>query len=229
MVEGVAIGSSADPGDPVQVAAAYAEAGAHRVLFDARQTPIERLDALSRSLSSAVSISFSFRVEPSSPADAAVLISAGAAGVVVQRSALESPDLIARLATELGTDSVGVAMSARREEPGWRVLEGDQRDTEWDAVTWAAVIEAQGAGELIVESVDPGDNKAPFDLELLHSVGSAFRRQVVAEGEATDVGDLFDALMIGRADAVLIGPLLHSGRTTIGEIRNYLADRGLAD
>jgi cyclase len=229
LVESVTIGSPADPGDPVQIAAAYAEAGAHRVLFDARRTPIERLEALSRNLSSDVSTSFAFRFEPSSPAEAAVLISAGAAGIVIQRSALEDPDVIARLATELGSDSVGVAMSARREGPGWRVLEGGRRDTEWDVVTWAAVIEAQGAGELIVESATPADNGSPFDLELLQSVSSAFRRQVVAEGEAADVGDLFDALMIGQADGVLIGALLHSGRTTIGEIRNYLADRGLGE
>ena len=73
----------------------------------------------------------------------------------------------------------------------------------------------------------PVDDDAPFDLSLLESVRPAFLRPLVAAGEAREVGDLFDALMTGGADGVLVGVLLHSGRTTVGEIRSYLADRGL--
>jgi cyclase len=216
--------------DPVEVAAAYAEAGANRLLFDARQTPFELLEALSRDLASCVSSRFSYRVEPSDPSEVAPLLSAGAHGIVVQSSALLDPDLIARLATELGGDAVAVAMIVRPEGSVWRVMEArDGSDTEWDAATWAAVIEAQGAGELIVESADPDPQAAPFDFELLQSVGSAFRRQVIADGVARDVADLFDALMIGQVDAVLVGSPLHSGQATIEEIIGYMADRGLAE
>ena len=227
LVDSVSLPSSHDALDPVAVADAYAEAGAGELIIDARLVTFETLAEVSKRLS-AVSVPFALRVETSDPDRAAALLWAGAARVVVGSAALADPDVIARLSKQLGSDSVGVWMTARREGETWRVLESKAGgDTEWEAINWAAVAEAQGAGELIAEAVGSGDLGEPFDLELLKRLNSSFRRPVLAAGAAVRVEDLFDALMIGAVDGVLVGELLHSGGASFAGIKRYLADHGL--
>ncbi len=216
--------------DLVAVATAYAESGAAELLIDARQTDIQPLAAVVARVAAALSIPLSLRFDPARPAEAAQLQDAGAARVVLGASALRDTGLIARLSRRLGPDSVAVALLARREGAVWRVLEASQgQETEWDAMNWAAVAEAEGAAELIVEPSGPGTSGGPFDLELLQAVGSAVRKPVLAGGPALSVEDLFDALMIGTADGVIVGELLHSGRVSVAGIRSYLAERGLGE
>ena len=99
--------------------------------------------------------------------------------------------------------------------------------TEWDPETWARVVEAQGGGELIVGSAVPGAFGEPLDLELLSAVTSAVGVPVVAKGEGVGVEDLFDALMIGGAEGVLVGDALHSARYSVRDIKKYLSQHGL--
>jgi cyclase len=227
LIDSVSLPSPHDGLDPVEVAAAYADTGAGELVIDGHSVAFEQLAEVSRRLHAA-SIQFALRVETSDPDSAAALRSAGAARVIVGSAGLADPDLIARLSKQLGPDSVGVWMTARREGESWRVLESIEGEaSEWEAINWAAVAEAQGAGELIVEAVGPGELGEPFDLELLKRAKSAFRRPVLAAGAAERVEDLFDALMIGEADGVLVGSLLHSGRASVASITSYLADHGL--
>jgi len=152
------------------------------------------------------------------------LLAAGAARLAVQSAALNDPNLISSLSRSFGSESIAVAIAVQREGEGWRVHETlGGAVTEWDPVTWAAVVEAQGGGEIIIES-SGGREGEPFDLELLEAVTSAVARPVVAAGEPEAVEDVFDALMIGNADGVLVGP---SARLTVRDIKAYLGERGL--
>jgi cyclase len=227
LIDSVSLPSSDDALDLVAVADAYAEAGAGELIIDARQVAFETLAEVAKRLFT-VAIPFALRIETSDPDRAAALLTAGAARVFVGSAGLADPDLIARLSKQLGSDSVGVWMTARPEGTNWRVLESlAGGDTEWDAVNWAAVAEAQGAGELVAEAVGSGDPGEPFDLELLKRLNASFRRPVLAAGAAMRVEDLFDALMIGAVDGVLVGELLHSGGASLAGIKHYLADHGL--
>lgn len=168
------------------------------------------------------------KLEPATVVEAGQLLEAGAARVAIQAAALRDPDLIARLTRAFGSEALAVAITAGGEHEDWRVLVSDRGDaSEWDAVTWARVAEAQGAGELIVESRGGGRHGGPFDLELLGAVSAAVNRPVVASGDAREIEDLFDALMIGNADAVVVGSLVRPGRLTIRDVKVFLADRGL--
>lgn len=215
--------------DLVEAATAYAEAGAKEILIDGRASPPDGLIPLVRELALAVRQPVTIGTEPVTVTQAETLLTAGASRLAVQTTAVADPDFIAALTRRLGSESLAVFVTARREGETWRVYEGPHgATTEWDPVTWAKVAEAQGAGELIVEPLSGGPDGTPYDLDLLGAVSSAVARPVVAAGAAGSVEDLLDALMIGNADAVLLGSLLHSGAVTIESIVEYLGEHGLA-
>jgi cyclase len=168
------------------------------------------------------------KLEPATVVEAGQLFEAGAARVAVQAAALRDPSLIASLTRTFGSEALAVAITAGGEHEDWRVFVSRHGEaSEWDAVTWARVAEAQGAGELIVESRSGGRHGGPFDLELLAAVSAAVARPVVASGDPREIEDLFDALMIGNANAVVVGSLVRSGRPTVREVKVFLAEHGL--
>ncbi len=229
MVERVGPRKTERGADPVEAAVAYAEAGARELLIDGRASPPDMLIPLARELAPAVRLPVTIGTEPATVAQAEVFLTAGVTRVAVQAMGLADPDFIAALTGHLGSESVSVFIAARREGEIWRVYEGPHgAATEWDPVTWAKVAEAQGAGELIVEPLGGDPQGTPYDLDLLGAVSSAVTRPVVAAGTPGGVEDLLDALMIGNADAVLLGSLLHSGAVTLEFIAEYLGEHGLA-
>ncbi len=228
VIESIEFGRFADPADPVEVAQAYAEAGADELLFAVHGWRAENLEPIAERLARSVSIPVTLETDLVSVAEIRRTLEAGAARTVVQRSALRDPDFISELAGAIGSQALSVAVEVQREESHWRVLSGPGGEpTEWDAVNWARVVEAQGGGELIIASAQSGVEGQPFDLELLDTVSSSVRIPVIALGVEVEVEDLFDALMIGNADGVLVGSLLHSGAQTIRNVKEYLSEHGL--
>ncbi|NIR44719.1 MAG: hypothetical protein GWN99_10475 [Gemmatimonadetes bacterium] len=220
--------SVAGPGDPVRLAAWYAELGAAELAVDCRRLAAPATRRLVERLAAASSVPFSVEAPIDTPEAANSLVEAGASAVTVQEAALRDPDLIAALARSIGSERVAVRILSQGESDGWRVLEGSGGPvTEWDALTWAAVVEAQGGGAIVIQSAERGPFGEPYDLALLERVSSSLHTAVIAAGAAGTVEDVFDAFMIGGVDGVLLGELLHSGRATIGEIEEYLAARGM--
>jgi cyclase len=218
-----------EPLDPAEAATTYAEAGADEIVFVARATPPEPLCALAQHLAPDLTVPLVFWTDLTTAAEVGVLLAAGAARVAIQKAALDDPDLITQLAREFGSEAIAVAITAAGADENWRVYdEPGGTACEWDALTWAKVVEAQSGGAIIIESLGGGPHGEPYDLELLRSVCSNVARPVMAAGEASRVEDLFDALMIGDAEAVLVSSLLHSGGATVKEIRSFLSDHGLS-
>jgi cyclase len=214
--------------DPLDAAVAYAEAGADEIAFIASEAPLETLVALARRVAPRLHVPFWIKADLLDRSEVGAVLDAGAARVAVETPALRDPDYITALTRAFGSEAVAIVVTALREGDAWRVLEmREGAPTEWDAIAWARVAETQGAGELVVESVSGGRYEEPFDLELLAAVKSAVAVPVVAAGEAEAVEDLFDALMIGGADAVLVGSLLHSGKGTVPDVKAFLAEHGL--
>lgn len=209
------------------MAAAYAEAGADELFVAGRATRTDELVALAARVARAGTMPVAMGAELSTLEDVGRLLEAGVARVFVGGQALRDPDFVRALARTFGSASVGVAIDAEREGDHWRVRGcPDGEATEWEAVTWARVMETQGCGELVVSSPAWPAGEA-FDLELLGAVAAAVSIPVLAAGEARCAEDVFDALMIGDADGVVVGSLLHSGRCSIRSIKQYLAERGL--
>ena len=228
LLEKISLPSVARAADPADVASAYADGGADEVLFRSVVSSIEALTTLARRVFSSLRIPTAIEFDATNPDQVGALLDAGASRVVIQVAALRNPDYIARLARSFGSERIAVKVVVSSELNGWRVLEAVEGvETEWSAVTWAQVIEAQGAGSVFLESAARNATSPPFDLALLASVKSGVAIPVIASGAAECVEDLFDALMIGNADGVVVGALIHSGRATVGEIKAYLGNHGL--
>ncbi len=214
--------------DPFEGASAYAAEGADEILFRGVDLSFDALTALYRRAASSLRIPSTVEFDAANPSQVEEVLEAGASRVILQDAALRDPDYLARLAKLFAGRRIAVRILASSAADGWRVLgRADGAETEWNAVTWARVIETQGAGSLFVGSASQHAIPSSFDLDLLDSVKSAVAIPVIASGAAERVEDVFDALMIGNADGVVVRELLHSGRTTVGEIRAYLLEHGL--
>lgn len=173
-----------------------------------------------------MSIPLMVTAEPTGLDELDALLAAGATRVAIGDAALRDPDLIRAVAKRFGSGAVAVSVRARLEDGYGRVVRAaDRRPTEWDVVDWARVIAAQGGGALILECRGSADE--PFALELLGSVSGAVAIPVVAAGETGEAEDIFDALMIGDAEGVMVDASVLRDRSAVRQIKRYLADHGL--
>lgn len=203
------------------------ETGVRELFLSADQVAHGRLVDLCRTLSESISVPFTVAHDLTDPDLFERLLDAGAQRVAICRAALNDPDLISRLAERAAPGSLTVIIASQKERDAWRVLVGAGGSaTEWDAVTWARVTEAQGAGELIVQPPSLGVSE-DYDLNLLASLRRAVVLPVVAGGEARTPEELFETLMIGDADGVMIGATLVQSRTTLRDLREFLSAHGL--
>jgi imidazole glycerol-phosphate synthase subunit HisF len=223
-----------DAGDPVELAERYELEGADELVFlDITATYEDRdtVAALARRTADDVFIPFTIGGGIRSLEDAQAVLDAGADKVSVNSAALARPELIGELATQFGSQCVVVAIDARRIDPGvaeWEAFSaGGRHATGRDVLEWAAEVERLGAGELLLTSMDRDGTKDGYDLGLLAAVSSGTGIPVIASGGAGEPLHLAEALEAG-ADAVLCASIFHFGNYTVGDVKRYLADRGIA-
>lgn len=227
-MDSVQLADLRDCSDPVELAAAYARGGARELMLVATDPDSRAIIDIVTRLASSVALPFAITAEFSDVAQLGALTDAGAARSVLGSAALADPDFISAAARAIGSEALAVRALARREGGHWRIFSDENHPTEWDATTWARVVEAQGGGELILETSGQGIHGEPFDLELLRTVKAAVDIPVIADGELGAVEDLFDALMIGNVDGILVGALFHSGQSDLASAERYLAEHGIA-
>jgi cyclase len=160
------------------------------------------------------------------------MLLAGADKVSINTAAVLNPDLIREGAEKFGSQCIVVAIDAKRiessKEPQWEVyIYSGQKPVRIDAFEWAKRAVALGAGELLLTSMDADGHKAGYDIELTHAVSEAVSVPVIASGGAGSLEDLYQALALGKADAVLAASIFHYGTYSIRETKEYLAKRGI--
>jgi cyclase len=234
-VKGVQFQELRDAGDPVAQAAYYDAQGADELVFlDISASHEERgtvLDVVGRT-ADAVFIPFTVGGGIRSVDDATAVLRAGADKVGVNTALVREPDLAARLADRFGRQCVVAAIDARRRNAGtgrqtaWEVVvRGGREPTGIDVVVWAQRVEALGAGEILLTSMDTDGTQEGYDLELTNAVARAVRIPVIASGGAGRLEHLSQALDAG-AHGVLVASLFHYRGTTLPEARAFLASRG---
>ena len=232
VVKGVQFSGLRDAGDPVEQATRYEQAGADElVMLDVSATPDERKTALEtvRALRAVLSIPLTVGGGVRTIDDALALLQAGADKVGVNTAAVEHPETISTLATQVGAQCVVLAIDAARstEGDGWLVVtrSGTNR-TPLDAVEWARRGESLGAGEILLTSWDRDGTHSGYDLDLLAAVCGSVRIPVIASGGASSAAHMAEAIEAG-ADAVLAASIFHDNTTTVREVKDQLAARGV--
>lgn len=234
VVKGVNFVDLKDAGDPVEIAAAYDQAGADELVFlditatsDARETVVDMV----RRVAEKVFIPFTVGGGIRTVEDFRKLLREGADKISVNSSAIDRPELISQAAEKFGRQCVVVAIDAKRrpDGSGWGVYKsGGRIDTGLDAVEWAMKADRLGAGEILLTSMDCDGTKAGYDNELTAAVAENVSVPVIASGGAGRMEHFYDALTAGKADAVLAASLFHYKELTIMELKRYLAGRGLS-
>jgi imidazole glycerol-phosphate synthase subunit HisF len=225
VVKGVRFEDLRDVGDPVELGAAYSDAGADELVFlDVAATVESRASALDVAgrVAEQVSIPFTFGGGIRTLEDAAAVLEAGADKVSVNSAALARPQLIEELAAALGSQAVVVAIDT---VDGRVRSHAATRDAARDTVAWARECEARGAGELLVTSIDRDGTRDGYDLELLEQLRDAVSLPVIASGGAGTAAHVADAL--GISQAALLASILHEQPARLVTLRDELRALGV--
>jgi len=231
VVKGVRFVDLRDAGDAVELARLYdAEAADELVFLDITASHEDRrtvIDMVQR-VADQVFIPFTVGGGVRTADDMRSLLEAGADKISINTAAIQKPPLVAEGALRFGSQCIVVAIDAKRHDGGWRVYtHGGRNPTELDAVAWAKRVVKLGAGELLVTSMDTDGTQEGYDIELLRAIGEAVSVPVIASGGAGNPEHMYEAIVEGRADAVLAASIFHFGTYRIRDIKSYLAERGL--
>ena len=238
VVKGVKFRDHRDAGAPVELAAFYNDEGADELVFyditassDGRPIMLEVMERTAARIFIPLAVGGGLRTVE----DMRRMTAAGADKVSINTAAVQNPRLITDGAQRFGSQCIVLGMDARR-VPGssplrWEVFiytgADGGRGTGLDAIEWARKAVDLGAGEIVVNSIDADGTQAGYDLELLRTVSELVSVPVVASGGAGTPEDLYQALVLGKADAVLAASIFHYGVYSIGDAKRYLADRGI--
>ena len=235
VVKGKSFVELRDAGDPVELASFYYKEGADELVFlDIMATPEGHdtmVDVVER-ISEKVLISLTVGGGLRSIDDMRRILLAGADKVSMNTAAVLNPGLITEGAAKFGSQCIVVAIDARRVggsgRSKWEVYtHSGRKSTAIDALDWARQAVGLGAGELLLTSMDADGHRAGYDTELTRTISEAVSVPVIASGGAGTPEDLYQALSLGKADAVLAASIFHYGTYSIGEIKEYLAKQGI--
>ena len=235
VVKGKSFVELRDAGDPVDLADFYYKEGADELVFlDIMATPEGRdtmgnvVERISEQVFMPLTVGGGLRTI----SDMRRMLLVGADKVSINTAAVLNPGLIREGADKFGSQCIVVAIDAKRvnggNHPGWEVYtHSGRKPTGIDALDWARKAVELGAGEVLLTSIDADGHRAGYDTELTRAISEAVRVPVIASGGAGTPEDLYQALVRGKADAVLAASIFHYGTYSIGDIKEYLAKRGI--
>jgi cyclase len=235
VVKGVNFVELKDAGDPVEIARRYDEQGADELTFlditassDDRGLILNIIEAVASQVFIPLTVGGGVRAVE----DVRRLLNAGADKVSINTSAVQNPQLVADASGRYGSQCIVVAVDAKR-VPGegalrWEVYtHGGRRATGLDALEWGQKMQALGAGEILLTSMDRDGTRSGFDLELTRAFSSALDIPVIASGGVGNLDHLADGVLLGHADAVLAASIFHYGEFTVRQAKEHMARRGI--
>lgn len=232
VVKGVNFVALRDAGDPVELAATYETAGADELVFLDITATVEGRKAtrdVVRAVARELTIPFTVGGGVDSVDDVRDLLRAGCDRVSLNSAAVRDPGVLRHAAAEFGRQCIVLAIDARKVERGWEVVvDGGRTPTGRDAVAWAAqACGENGAGEILLTSMDRDGTRTGYDLALTAAVREAVDVPVIASGGAGSIEDFVRVFEQARADAALAASLFHFGEIEIPVLKEALAQRGI--
>ncbi|MFM8834616.1 MAG: imidazole glycerol phosphate synthase subunit HisF [Cytophagales bacterium] len=230
-VKGINFVNLRDAGNPVELAAAYAQQGADELVFlDISATNENRktFAQLVKNIALHVNIPFTVGGGISSVSDVAPLLDAGADKVSINSAAVKRPELIDELAKAFGSQFVVLAIDARKVDNHWLVhTHGGRQPTLKKLFSWAKEVQERGAGEILFTSMDHDGTKRGYANEPLIKLNQLLKIPVIASGGAGKMDDFLEAFVLGKADAALAATLFHFGEIKIPDLKKYLLSQKL--
>jgi cyclase len=235
VVKGVNFVALKDAGDPVEIARRYDDQGADELTFlditassDDRDLILNIIEAVAAQVFIPLTVGGGVRAVD----DVRRLLNAGADKVSINTAAVQNPRLVADASGRYGAQCIVVAIDAKR-VPGadplrWEVYtHGGRKATGLDAVEWGRKMQALGAGEILLTSMDRDGTRIGFDLELTGAFSAALDIPIIASGGVGTLDHLVDGVLIGHADAVLAASIFHYGEYTVRQAKERMAQRGI--
>lgn len=236
VVKGVKFVDIRDAGDPVEIARRYDQEGADEITFlditashHDRDTTVHMVEAVAEQVFIPLTVGGGIRTVE----NIRTLLCAGADKVGINTAAVSNPEFVREASDTVGNQCIVVAIDAKRvgapdAPPRWDIFtHGGRKDTGIDALEWAQKMEAYGAGEILLTSMDRDGTREGFDLELTRAMSDAVGIPVIASGGVGNLQHLVDGVTEGGADAVLAASIFHFQEYTIGEAKQYMQQNGI--
>jgi cyclase len=235
VVKGTSFTELRDAGDPVELAAFYYQQDADELVFldigatpEGRKTMVEVIEKVAEQVFIPLTVGGGLR----STRDMKLMLESGADKITINTAAVLDPELISEGAKKFGSQCIVLAIDAKRvnssKSPRWEVCtHGGRKPTGIDAVEWARKAVELGAGEVLLTSWDADGHRAGYDLELTRVMSESLPVPVIASGGAGNLEHLYQALVVGKADAALAASIFHYRNYSIRQAKDYLAERGI--
>ncbi len=236
VVKGVQFVDIRDAGDPVEVSKKYNQQGADEITFlditathEARDTTVHTVEAIAAEVFIPLTVGGGIRTLD----DIRRMLNAGADKVSINSAAVKNPDFVAEAAARFGSQCIVVAIDAKKvsaegEMPRWEIFtHGGRKPTGIDAVEWAVRMVNNGAGEILLTSMDRDGTKNGFDLGVTRAIADAVPVPVIASGGVGNLQHLVEGVTKGGADAVLAASIFHFGEYSVPQAKAYMRDRGI--
>lgn len=233
VVKGIQFVGLRDAGDPAELAAFYNQEGADELVFldisasvEGRDTMLDVVKKTAAQISIPLIVGGGIRTTENMKQ----LLDAGASKVSINSAAISNPAVITEGAKAFGSNKIIVAIDVKwsEEDQEWFVYTyGGQKKTDWKAVDWAIEVEKLGAGEILLTSMDRDGEKDGYDIEITKRVKEAVSIPITASGGAGNVEHILAAFTEANADAALAASIFHFKETSVGEVKNYIRERGV--
>ncbi|GAB2188438.1 imidazole glycerol phosphate synthase subunit HisF [Sessilibacter sp. MAH1] len=236
VVKGVKFVDIRDAGDPVEVAKRYNREGADEITFlditashEGRDTTYATVEKIAAEVFIPLTVGGGVRTV----ADIRNLLNCGADKVGINSAAVQNPDFVKEAADRFGSQCIVVAIDAKRVDDidgrsRWEIFtHGGRKPTGIDALEWSERMVANGAGEILLTSMDRDGTKNGFDLELTRNMSERVSVPLIASGGVGNLQHLADGVTKGKADAVLAASIFHFGEYTIEEAKQFMANQGI--
>jgi len=233
VVKGINFVNLKDAGDPAENARIYDKEQADELVFlditassDKRKIMVDVVKRVAEQIFIPFTVGGGIRTND----DIRELLNSGADKVSINTSAVKNPDLINKSSEMFGSQCIVVAKDAKRiDNNKWKVyINGGRTPTELDAVKWAKECEQRGAGEILLTSMDCDGTKLGYDIELTRKISDSVGIPVIASGGAGKLEHLYEAIVKGNADAVLVASLFHYKEYTVRQAKEYLMERNIS-
>ncbi|MEE2975466.1 MAG: imidazole glycerol phosphate synthase subunit HisF [Thermodesulfobacteriota bacterium] len=232
VVKGVNFINLIDAGDPVEVAEKYSNEGADEITFlditasnENRNIMIDTIEKAADKVFVPLTVGGGIR----NTDDINLLLKAGADKVSINTAAVNEPNIVIESAKKFGSQCIVVAVDVKKKGEGlWEVFtHGGRNPTGIDAIEWIAKMEKNGAGEILLTSMDRDGTKMGYDIGILNLLSTKMTIPIIASGGAGTLNHIAEAFTLGKADAALCASIFHFEEYTINDVKNFLLEQGI--